>query len=129
MQAEVSQLLLEVNRISQNTNFNGQYLLSGVHEGFTPQTNFNAIAYSNAVLGQAITVGANNTLVNTVTYLATNNSSIDGTLELQVAQLTAYATGNHLFRPVGTSTNFYQQVSLSTIGNGAPSYIAFSGMA
>jgi flagellin len=124
LQAEVSQLLLEVNRISQNTNFNGQYLLSGVHEGFTPQTNFNAITYSNAVLGQAITVGANNTLVNSVTYLATNNSSIDGTLELQVAQLTATQQGI-IFSFLCTSTNFYQQVSLSTIGNGAPSYIAF----
>jgi len=124
LQAEVSQLLLEVNRISQNTNFNGQYLLSGVHEGFTPQTNFNAVIYSNSVLGQAITVGANNTLVNTVTYLATNNSSIDGTLELQVAQLTATQQGI-IFSFLCSSTNFYQQVSLSTIGNGAPSYINF----
>ena len=124
LQAEVSQLLLEVNRISQNTNFNGQYLLSGVHEGFTPQTNFNAITYSNAVLGQAVTVGSNNTLVNTVTYLATNNSSIDGTLELQVAQLTATQQGI-IFSFLCSSTNFYQQVSLSTLGNGAPSYVNF----
>jgi flagellin len=124
LQAEVSQLLLEVNRISQNTNFNGQYLLSGVHEGFTPQINFNAVIYSNSVLGQAITVGSNNTLVNSVTYLATNNSSIDGTLELQVAQLTATQQGI-IFSFLCSSTNFYQQVSLSTIGNGAPSYINF----
>jgi len=124
LQAEVSQLLLEVNRISQNTNFNGQYLLSGVHEGFTPQINFNAVIYSNSVLGQAITVGSNNTLVNAVTYLATNNSSIDGTLELQVAQLTATQQGI-IFSFLCSSTNFYQQVSLSTIGNGAPSYINF----
>ncbi len=33
LQAEVSQLLLEVNRISQNTNFNGQSLLNGSHQG------------------------------------------------------------------------------------------------
>ncbi len=125
LQAEVSQLLLEVNRISQNTNFNGQYLLSGTHEGFTPQISFNAVIYSNSVLGQQITTGANNTLVNTVTYLATNNSSIDGTLELQVAQLTATQQGI-IFSFLCTSTNFYQQVSLSTIGNGAPDYIAFN---
>ena len=31
LQTEVSQLLLEVNRISQNTNFNGQALLDGSH--------------------------------------------------------------------------------------------------
>jgi flagellin len=125
LQAEVSQLLLEVNRISQNTNFNGQYLLSGVHEGFTPQISFNAVIYSNSVLGQQITTGSNNTLVNTVTYLATNNSSIDGTLELQVEQLSTTQQGV-IFSFLCTSTNFYQQVSLSTIGNGAPSYIAFN---
>ena len=33
LQAEVSQLLLEVNRIAQNTNFNGQALLDGSHQG------------------------------------------------------------------------------------------------
>lgn len=33
LQAEVSQLLLEVNRIAQNTNFNGQALLNGSHQG------------------------------------------------------------------------------------------------
>lgn len=33
LQTEVSQLLLEVNRISQNTNFNGQALLDGSHAG------------------------------------------------------------------------------------------------
>ena len=124
LQAEVSQLLLEVNRISQNTNFNGQYLLSGANEGFTPQISFNAVIYSNSVLGQQISTGSNNTLVNTVTYLATNNSSIDGTLELQVAQLSATQQGV-IFSFLCTSTNFYQQVSLSTIANGAPSYVQF----
>ena len=59
-----------------------------------------------------------------MTYLATNNSSIDGTLELQVAQLTATQQGI-IFSFLCSSTNFYQQVSLSTIGNGAPSYINF----
>jgi flagellin len=34
LQVEVNQLLLEVNRISQNTNFNGQALLDGSHAGF-----------------------------------------------------------------------------------------------
>src|SRR3979409_2579915 len=34
LQSEVQQLLLEVNRISQNTNFNGQALLDGSHAGF-----------------------------------------------------------------------------------------------
>jgi flagellin len=33
LQTEVSQLLLEVNRIAQDTNFNGQNLLDGSHQG------------------------------------------------------------------------------------------------
>lgn len=33
LQTEVAQLLLEVNRIAQNTNFNGQALLDGSHQG------------------------------------------------------------------------------------------------
>jgi flagellin len=114
LQSEVSQLLLEVNRISQSTNFNGQYLLSGVHEGFTPQINFNAIIYSNSVLGQAITVGQNNTLVNTVTFSGTNSTAIDGTLELQVAQLSTTQQGV-IFSFLSTSTNGYAQVCTATI--------------
>ena len=39
LQTEVSQLLLEVNRISQNTNFNGQSLLDGSHAGFQAAQN------------------------------------------------------------------------------------------
>ncbi len=123
LQAEVSQLLLEINRISQNTNFNGAYLLSGSHEGFTPQINFNAVVNSNSVLATQITVGASNTLVNNITYLATNNSSIDGTLELQVAQLTSTQQGV-IFSFLCSATNFYQQVSIATVAaNGQ--YITF----
>jgi len=114
LQAEVSQLLLEVNRISQSTNFNGQYLLSGTHEGFTPQINFNAVIYSNSVLGQAITVGESNTLVNTVTFAGTNNSSIDGTLELQVSQLSSTQQGV-IFSFLCTSTNGYALVCTATV--------------
>ena len=43
LQAEVQQLLLEVNRISQNTSFNGQQLLDGSHAGFQQQISANAI--------------------------------------------------------------------------------------
>ncbi|HTX02625.1 MAG TPA: flagellin [Candidatus Acidoferrales bacterium] len=123
LQSEVSQLLLEINRISQSTNFNGQYLLSGIHEGFTPQINFNAVIYSNSVLGQAITVGQSNTLVNSVTYQATNNSSIDGTLELQVAQLSATQQGV-IFSFLCTSTNGYSEVCIATVDT-AGDYISF----
>src|SRR5580658_8929508 len=115
LQAEISQLLLEINRISQNTNFNGAYLLSGSHEGFTPQINFNAIVNSNSVLGAASGVpGQNNLLVANITFQITNNSSVDGTIELQVAQLTATQQGV-IFSFLSTATNGYAQVCVATV--------------
>jgi len=121
LQDEVSQLLLEVNRISQNTNFNGQYLLSGIHEGFTSQVNFNAVTYSNSVLGASSGVpGQNNTLVSSTVKLAyaiTNNSSVDGTVELSVAQLTSTQQGV-IFSFLSTATNGYQVVSTATVATG-----------
>jgi flagellin len=46
----VTQLLLEVNRISQNTNFNGQALLDGSHAGFQAAQN----AYLNITANTAL---------------------------------------------------------------------------
>jgi flagellin len=129
LQAEVSQLLLEVNRISQNTNFNGQYLLSGVHEGFTAAVNYNAIIYSNSVLGAASpTPGQNNLLIASTTYSITNNTSLDGTIELQVAQLTATQQGV-IFSFLSTATNGYSQVCIATIGaTGAAVTFTYDGV-
>jgi len=53
LQAEVSQLLLEVNSISQSVNFNGQPLLDGSHAGFQPQQNATATITANAALANA----------------------------------------------------------------------------
>ena len=114
LQDEISQLLLEINRISQNTNFNGAYLLDGSHEGFTPQVNFNAIVNSNSLLAQGLAPGQANTLVNNIKYSVTNNSSVDGTIELQVAQLSSTQQGV-IFSFLSTATNGYQQVCIATV--------------
>ena len=125
LQAEVSQLLLEINRISQNTNFNGQPLLDGSHEGFTQQVNFNAVIYSNSVLGQpSATPGQNNLLVASATYSITNNTSVDGTIELQVAQVTATQQAV-IFSFLSTATNGYAVVCVATV-NAAGSAITFA---
>ncbi|MDE2482442.1 MAG: hypothetical protein KGN02_09665 [bacterium] len=50
LQVEVTQLLLEVNRISQNTNFNGQSLLDGTHAGFQAEQNAFLSVTANAAL-------------------------------------------------------------------------------
>jgi len=49
LQAEVSQLLLEVNRIAQDTQFNGTALLNGSHAGFTPAQSAQIIVESNSI--------------------------------------------------------------------------------
>jgi len=50
LQTEVSQLLLEINRISQNTQFNGQTLLDGSHAGFQAEQNAFLTITANAAL-------------------------------------------------------------------------------
>jgi flagellin len=107
LQAEVSQLLLEVNRISQNTNFNGSALLDGSHSGFAPQENAFITITSNSALSSGSVNPATglNTALLAVTAVAANASftttpgasvftgpelngvpgaTVDGTIELQV---------------------------------------------
>jgi flagellin len=91
LQAEVQQLLLEVNRISQNTNFNGQALLDGSHAGFQQQVDASAVVTSNSDLaagGQLVTSSGV-----TLSPTAPNASLVDGTIEVQVAQLTSTQQG------------------------------------
>jgi flagellin len=89
LQSEVQQLLLEVNRISQNTNFNGQALLDGSHAGFQQQVDVNAVVTSNS------DVAAGGTLVNAsqISFVPNDVSVQDGTIEVQVAQLTSTTQG------------------------------------
>ena len=63
LQTEVTQLLLEINRISQNTNFNGQALLDGSHAGFQAEQNAYLTVTANTALatngGKASVSGVN----------------------------------------------------------------------
>ncbi len=91
LQDEVQQLLLEVNRISQNTNFNGQNLLDGSHAGFQQEVDVNAVVTSNADLA------GGGTLIDPtqISFNATASSATvaDGTIEVQVAQLNSNTQG------------------------------------
>ncbi len=91
LQDEVQQLLLEVNRISQNTNFNGQNLLDGSHAGFQQEVDVNAVVTSNADLA------GGGTLIDPtqISFAATasNATVADGTIEVQVAQLNSSTQG------------------------------------
>jgi len=106
LQAEVSQLLLEVNSISQSVNFNGQPLLDGSHAGFQPQVQAALTITSNSALSTngalqvsgfnygflaASAVAANSGFFTTANGLASglsgnsaSGSTLDGTIELQV---------------------------------------------
>jgi flagellin len=96
LQDEVQQLLLEVNRISQNTNFNGQALLDGSHAGFQQQVDANAAITANSDLaaGGTLIGGTYNAQSGYQVSLSTTNASIaDGTIEVQVAQISSTLQG------------------------------------
>jgi flagellin len=106
LQTEVTQLLLEVNRISQNTNFNGQALLDGSHAGFQAQQGAFLNITANTALattgGFASANGINFgflaacAVASTASFNTTPNvnavgvqglggkATVDGTIELQV---------------------------------------------
>jgi flagellin len=81
LQAEVSQLLLEVNRISQDTNFNGNALLDGSHQG----NQAGALATFNITANAALESGG--FLVKNIqppAGFATSANTQDATIEIQV---------------------------------------------
>jgi flagellin len=114
LQAEVQQLLLEVNRISQNTNFNGQNLLDGSHAGFQQQVDVNAVITSNSDLANGGTLVDKTQL----SWNPTSGAVQDGTIEVQVAQLTSTQQGLIVsFFSSAASTG--QVVTTITISGGA----------
>ena len=104
LQAEVSQLLLEVNSISQSVNFNGQPLLDGSHAGFQPQvqaainvTSNSALSTNGALQVSGFNYGflAASAVAGSANFFTTAagpaaglsgaaGSTLDGTIELQV---------------------------------------------
>jgi flagellin len=105
LQTEVTQLLQEVDSISQNTNFNGSSLLDGSHAGFTPETvpfttittnasltaasaAFNVNGSNSGLLIASIDASAlTTTTTGGSTAVAANTSTVDGTIELQVVNI------------------------------------------
>ena len=99
LQAEVTQLLLEVNRIAQNTNFNGQALLDGSHAGFQSAVEANLSITANTALATnggiaqangvnygflaACVLGIGRTAANNAGFNTTAGTSINGTSAAQ----------------------------------------------
>jgi flagellin len=136
LQAEVSQLLLEVNRIAQDTSFNGQALLDGSHAGnqagaqayFTITSNAVLIGKPSFLIASVVPANANfqaaAALNGSVVFnaaLAPPTPTVDGTIEAQVVtingsigvQETFIASATHaasvspvLYGPLASSSAF-----------------------
>jgi flagellin len=126
LQAEVSQLLLEVNRISQNTNFNGQPLLDGSHSGFQAYVSASDTITSNAVLASAGAGGSAGNLVagvsQTASFNTTTAGATDGTIELAVVNTGSTSTGT----TVGVQVTFIDSATqtVSVIGGAGFTFAA-----
>jgi flagellin len=83
LQDEVNQLLLEINRIAQNTNFNGRQLLDGSIAGYQPGQDATITVESNSTLTNAGVAPNSGNLVASAGDLATGNRP---TLEFSVQQ-------------------------------------------
>ncbi len=107
-------LLLEVNNISQNTNFNGQPLLDGSHAGFQPYVDASFNVSANAVLASNIGTGTGN-LIAGVTATATFDTTAaaggqDGTIELQVVNTSSNSVAVQVTF-LSSATNFVSAVN------------------
>jgi len=127
LQAEVTQLLQEINQISSATNFNGQPLLDGSHAGFQPAHSAAAVITANAQIGTYNTFLASSALVTSVSISATNTAIVDGTIELQVAQLNATQQGIVVSFYSTATASYSQFANVYTLGTANASFF-FDGV-
>ena len=127
LQAEVTQLLQEVNQISSNTNFNGQALLDGSHAGFQPATSASATITANAQIGAFNTFLQTSSLVTSVSISATSTAIVDGTIQVQVAQLNASQQGLVVSFYSSATASYSQFSSVYTLGTANTSFF-FDGV-
>lgn len=142
LQTEVSQLLLEVNRIAQNTNFNGQSLLDGSHQGdqagaeayYTITANAALLSSGKQAIGTSdgfliasvgITAGNFYTSTNTgdetieVQVIANKTNPTAATPELQITTFnSSNAVSNTYLLSLGTATSFVASIDNATINTG-----------
>jgi len=104
LQVEVTQLLLEVNRISQNTQFNGLPLLDGSHAGFQSQKVAFLQVQSNSALA---TAGAPGSIVLTTDLAGAQALTAPNTSQINSGLLVASAVGStvNFSTTIGTVQN------------------------
>ena len=121
LQDEVTSLIQEINQISSNTNFNGQALLDGTHAGFQPATNAAATITANTQIGAFNSTLQTSALITSVSISATSNKIVDGTIQLQVAQLNATQQGI-VVSFFSSASASYSQAQTITLGAGKFSF-------
>jgi flagellin len=145
LQTEVGQLLQEVNRVSQNTQFNGENLLDGSHAGFVAQVSAYATVENNASLAtnggvasngwlaaKVDTTAANfNTTVGAVQSGASTGATVDGTIMLQVVNTgTSIAVQETFINSAtgvsSTSTTLFSSGQVQTVGTNTFDNVAIS---
>jgi len=124
LQDEVTSLIQEINQISSNTNFNGQALLDGSHAGFQPATSAAAVVTANTQIGAFNAVLQTSALVTSVSISATNSAIVDGTIQVQVAQLNATQQGL-VISFFTSSTGKYSQLATPITLNNAQTTFSF----
>jgi len=119
LQAEVSQLVGEVNSISQNTQFNGVNLLNGSVAGYQAATNASATITQNSALNSS-----SKQLLSSLTYSATDATIADGTFEFQVVQSGATVATQVFY--ISSGVNGLVGTLLTTISGGAAASFTYA---
>lgn len=121
LQTEVDQLLQEVNRISQNTQFNGQNLLDGSHAGYVAQVKAFATVENNASLATNGGVAANGWLAASVNTSATSFNTTVGAVQSGTASTGATVDGTIMLQVVNTGASIAVQETFINSATGASS--------
>lgn len=150
LQTEVSQLIQEVNQLAQTTNFNGNNLLDGSHEGFVAATNAFTTTTTNAALASTSTslgtaynqgllaasvvgVGtfqSSTTGAQGVTTSSTNTAgsgTVDGTIELTVINTGTSIAVQETF--VASNSAIYSSSVATTLLSANTTYTVFDNVA
>lgn len=119
VQGEINQLIAEVDSISQNTQFNGVNLLNGSFAGYVPSTNVVSNIEQNSPLNSS-----SNSLVASVSYVATDTTIVDGTFQFQVIQTNSTIATEVFY--ISSGTNGLYGTLLTTISGGAAISYAYN---
>jgi flagellin len=118
LQTEVGQLLQEVNTISQNTSFNGSALLNGTHAGFQAASYGTATATTNGALAAGGQLVSTTPLSSGSSFTSTSTTMVDGTIELQVVNISGSAQVSASFLQSSAATSGATSTGTVTTANG-----------